>query len=150
VSINTNQQLTIHDELLKALETVDRPGVVCTSGDMPLTMPGLKVDGLGTLSLPVSKTITRKLIEQCHLAPYCVFRPKLDRRSGRNWRLFGRFTESVEQRQTRDFLAVVHGILLDFSGEGHGPMVLTYQNSGGFEHYPGRSTRGHLQHGCCS
>ena len=70
MSINTNQQLTIHDELLKALDTVDRPSVVCISGDMPLTMPGLKVDGLGTLSLPVSKTEARKLIKQCHQAPY--------------------------------------------------------------------------------
>lgn len=65
-----NQQLDIHDELLKVLETVDRPSVVCTSGDIPLTMPGLKVDGLGELSLPLGKSQARKLIKQCHQAPY--------------------------------------------------------------------------------
>jgi len=37
---------------------------------MPLTMPGLKVDGLGMLSLPLGKTEARKLIKQCHQAPY--------------------------------------------------------------------------------
>ena len=66
----TKQQLDVHDELLKALGEVDRPSAVCTSGDMPLTMPGLKVDGLGVLSLPLGKTQARKLIKQCRQAPY--------------------------------------------------------------------------------
>jgi len=66
----TNQQLDVHDKLLEALGKVDRPSVVCTSGDMPLTMPGLKVDGLGVLSLPLGKTQARKLIKQCRQAPY--------------------------------------------------------------------------------
>ena len=70
MSINTNQQSTIHDELLKALDTVDRPSVVCTSGDIPLTMPGLNINGLGMLSFPLNKTQARKLIKLCHQAPY--------------------------------------------------------------------------------
>lgn len=65
-----NQQLDVHDELLKALGKVDQPSAVCASGDRPLTMPGLKVDGLGALSLPLGKTEARKLIKQCHQAPY--------------------------------------------------------------------------------
>ena len=65
-----NQQLDVQDELLKALGKVDRPSAVCTSGDRPLTMPGLKVEGLGALSLPLGKAEARKLIKQCHQAPY--------------------------------------------------------------------------------
>ncbi len=66
----TKQQLVTHRELLRTLGKVDRPSVVCASGDMPLTMPGLKVDRLGVLSLPFGKTQARKLIKQCRQAPY--------------------------------------------------------------------------------
>jgi hypothetical protein len=65
---NTNPQLDFHGKLLAAFGEVDRPSAVCTSGDMPLTMPGLKVDGLGLLSLPLDKTQARKLIKQCRQA----------------------------------------------------------------------------------
>ncbi|NNF95426.1 MAG: 2OG-Fe(II) oxygenase [Halobacteria archaeon] len=66
----TNQQLGVYDKLLEALGEVDRPGAVCTSGDRPLTMPGLEVKGVGALSLPLGKTQARKLIKQCRQAPY--------------------------------------------------------------------------------
>ena len=33
----------IHLNLLKALDRVDRPGVVSVSGDLPMLMPGLVV-----------------------------------------------------------------------------------------------------------
>ena len=70
MTIHTDKQLDFHAKLLAAVGEVDRPSVVCTSGDMPLTMPGLKIDGLGTLPLPLSKTQARKLIKLCHQAPY--------------------------------------------------------------------------------
>ena len=63
-----NQQLDVRDELLKALREVDRPSAVCTSGDRPLTMPGLEVGELGALSLPLGKTQARKLIKLCRQA----------------------------------------------------------------------------------
>jgi len=66
----TIQQLDVHDKLLESLGKVDRPSVVCTSGDRPLTMPGLEVGELGILSLPLGKTLARKLIKQCRQAPY--------------------------------------------------------------------------------
>ena len=66
----TKQQLDVHDKLLEALGEVDRPSAVCTSGDRPLTMPGLEVGVLGALSLPLGKTQARKLIKQCRQAPY--------------------------------------------------------------------------------
>jgi hypothetical protein len=66
----TNQQLDVHGKLLEALCEVDRPSTVCTSGDRPLTMPGLEVEELGALSLPLGKMQARKLIKQCRQAPY--------------------------------------------------------------------------------
>ncbi len=67
---NTKQRFDIQDELLGTLAKVDRPSAVCTSGDRPLTMPGLEVKELGALSLPLGKTQARELIKQCRRAPY--------------------------------------------------------------------------------
>lgn len=39
----------MHQTLIQSLAKVDRPGDVCIAGDLPLTMPGLVVDGLGIL-----------------------------------------------------------------------------------------------------
>ncbi len=61
---------TVHGKLIEALSEIDRPGTFCTSGDIPLTMPGLEVDQLGTVALPLDKTQARKLIQLCHQAPY--------------------------------------------------------------------------------
>jgi hypothetical protein len=66
----TDHQLEIHKKLLEALGEVDRPSTVCTSGDLPLTMPGLEVGELGSVALPLGKTQARKLIKQCRQAPY--------------------------------------------------------------------------------
>ena len=49
-------KLTLVDQLLEAISKVDRSGTVCTGGDLPLVMPGLEVDGLGTVGLPLGKT----------------------------------------------------------------------------------------------
>jgi hypothetical protein len=67
---NTKSPRSLHARLLDALGTVDRPGTFCTSGDLPLVMPGLEVDGLGTVRLPLGKTQARQLIKLCHQAPY--------------------------------------------------------------------------------
>jgi hypothetical protein len=47
----TKAKLTVVGQLLKAIRTVDRPGTVCTGGDLPLVMPGLEVEGLGAGNL---------------------------------------------------------------------------------------------------
>jgi hypothetical protein len=60
----------MHDALLHALASVDRPGDFYTAGDLPLTMPGLVVEGLGALRLPLGKAQARKLIGYCRHAPY--------------------------------------------------------------------------------
>lgn len=56
--------------LLKALAKVDRPSEVFASGDLPLTLPGLVVEGVGLLRLPLGATQARKLIQRCRQAPY--------------------------------------------------------------------------------
>jgi hypothetical protein len=60
----------VRDALIKALTKVDRPGDVYTAGDLALTMPGLVVEGLGTLRLPLGETQARELIGRCQQAPY--------------------------------------------------------------------------------
>jgi len=57
-------------QLLKALAHVDRPGSVCVSRDLPLTMPGLEVDKVGAIRLPLGGAQARKLIKHCAQAPY--------------------------------------------------------------------------------
>ncbi len=61
---------SLHDRLLDALGAIDRPGTFCTSGDLPLVMPGLEVNGLGAVRLPLGQTQARQLVHLCHQAPY--------------------------------------------------------------------------------
>lgn len=60
----------MHSALIQALAKVDRPGDICSAGDLPLTMPGLEVEGLGLLRLPLAERQARKLIKCCQQAPY--------------------------------------------------------------------------------
>ena len=60
----------MYDTLIQVLAEVDRPSDVCTSGDLPLTMPGLIVEGLGALQLPLGEPQGRELIGHCRQAPY--------------------------------------------------------------------------------
>jgi hypothetical protein len=57
-------------QLLKVLERVDRPSTFCTSGILPTVLPGLEVDGVGTVALPLEKTQTNALKKRAHQAPY--------------------------------------------------------------------------------
>src|SRR5205823_8762144 len=66
----TKAPRTVHDKLLEAVGAVDRPGTFCTSSDLPLVMPGLEVDGLGAVRLPLGKTQARQLRTLCRQAPY--------------------------------------------------------------------------------
>ena len=58
------------EHLLDALAAIDRPGDVVAVGNRELTMPGLEVEGLGTVGLPLPKAQARALIRQCRQAPY--------------------------------------------------------------------------------
>ena len=58
------------EHLLEALAGIDRPGDMFAAGDRAAAMPGLEVDGLGTVGLPLSKAQARALIRRCRQAPY--------------------------------------------------------------------------------
>ena len=58
------------EDLLEALAGIDRPGDIFAAGDRVPAMPGLEVEGLGTVGLPLSKTQARALIRRCRQAPY--------------------------------------------------------------------------------
>lgn len=60
----------ISAKLLETLSEIDRPGDVCTSDDRPLTMPGLEVESVGVVSLPLGETQAEQLIDCCRQAPY--------------------------------------------------------------------------------
>jgi hypothetical protein len=57
-------------ELLQALAKIDRPGSLCTSGSVPVLLPGLEVDGLGPVGLPLTARQAKELKELCEQAPY--------------------------------------------------------------------------------
>ena len=61
---------TFREKMLEAVERVDRPGSVCVWSDKPLVLPGLEVESVGSIRLPLGKTQARKLIKQCSQAPY--------------------------------------------------------------------------------
>ncbi|MDD9981097.1 MAG: 2OG-Fe(II) oxygenase [Gammaproteobacteria bacterium] len=58
------------EHLLEALAGIDRPGDVFAAGDRAPAMPGLEIEGLGTVGLPLSKAQARALIRRCRQAPY--------------------------------------------------------------------------------
>ena len=58
------------EHLLEALAGIDRPGDIFAAGDRAPAMPGLEVEGLGTVRLPLPKAQARALIRRCRQAPY--------------------------------------------------------------------------------
>ncbi len=60
----------IQQQLLEALEKIDRPGTFCTSGRLPPTLPGLEVAGVGAVALPLEKRPALAIKERAHQAPY--------------------------------------------------------------------------------
>src|SRR5947207_14143216 len=60
----------ILEKLSQALSKIDRPGSFCASGSAPAVLPGLEVEGLGPIGLPLSAKSAKELIKHCHQAPY--------------------------------------------------------------------------------
>ena len=57
-------------DLLEAITEIDRPGNIFAAGDRVPIMPGLDVEGIGKVGLPLSKSQARALIRRCRQAPY--------------------------------------------------------------------------------
>lgn len=60
----------LRSEILEIFSKVDRPGEICAHGDLPLVMPGLWVNELGDVSLPLGDAQAHELIKLCQQAPY--------------------------------------------------------------------------------
>src|SRR4051812_30197105 len=60
----------IREKLSEALSKVDRPGSFCVSGSAPAVLPGLEVEGLGPVGLPLTARQAKALIKHCHRAPH--------------------------------------------------------------------------------
>ena len=61
---------SINQQLLKALASIDRPGTFCTSGRVPAMLPGLEVEGVGPVALPLGKSQAAVLKKLARQAPY--------------------------------------------------------------------------------
>lgn len=58
------------EKLSQSLDKIDRPGTFCVSGEMPTTLPGLEVKGLGPIGLPLTVSQAKQLKKVCQQAPY--------------------------------------------------------------------------------
>jgi hypothetical protein len=63
-----------YNRSLAALESVlacvERPGDFCTHGALTLPLPVVRVDGVGTLALPLLEAQAAALIDAAERAPY--------------------------------------------------------------------------------
>lgn len=60
----------IRQNLLEAIEKIDRPGTFCTHGVMPPILPGLEVAGIGAIALPLDKHFAGEVKKHARQAPY--------------------------------------------------------------------------------
>jgi predicted 2-oxoglutarate/Fe(II)-dependent dioxygenase YbiX len=58
------------EQLLDLLDALDEASQFCTSGMLAPVLPGLEVDGVGDVGLPIAPILARQLIEQAVQAPY--------------------------------------------------------------------------------
>ena len=58
------------DQLLEILDSLGESAQFCVSGSVAPILPGLEVQGVGPVGLPISPTMARQLIEQADQAPY--------------------------------------------------------------------------------
>jgi hypothetical protein len=58
------------DHLEKILESLGESSQFCTAVSLPPVLPGLEVEGVGNIGIPISAADARRLIEQAAQAPY--------------------------------------------------------------------------------
>jgi hypothetical protein len=62
--------LTTVEWLSTAIGQATRSAKFCVVGCLPVVDPGIEVDSLGTVTLPLKRTTAKELIASCHLAPF--------------------------------------------------------------------------------
>ncbi|MCX7418042.1 MAG: 2OG-Fe(II) oxygenase [Planctomycetia bacterium] len=70
VVLTTTSARDVAKELHHAVSRIIRPGDYCTSGRVPLVLPGLEVSGLGPIGLPLTASQAQELKTFCAQAPY--------------------------------------------------------------------------------
>jgi len=56
--------------LSTAIGQATRSAKFCVVGCLPVADPGIEVEGLGTITLPLTQTMAKKLVASCQVAPY--------------------------------------------------------------------------------
>ena len=56
--------------LSEAIRQATRSAKFCVAGCLPVTDPGIEVDGVGAIKLPLKRPLTKQLVAQCRVAPY--------------------------------------------------------------------------------
>src|SRR5438046_10712306 len=74
--------------LSEAISQATRSSKFCVAGCLPVVDPGIEVDGLGAIKLPLKRAVAKKLVAQCRVAPYGKGTQTLVDRTVRNtWEL---------------------------------------------------------------
>jgi hypothetical protein len=60
----------IRDELLQELDKIDRPGAICVGDSVPPVLPGLTIEGVGPVGLPLTEVQAQTLIQYYRQASY--------------------------------------------------------------------------------
>ena len=61
---------TTFEWLTKAIRHATRSAKFCVAGCLPHVDPGIEIEGLGAVKLPLNRTTTKELIAQGEVAPY--------------------------------------------------------------------------------
>jgi hypothetical protein len=61
---------SVSEQLHRVLKKIDRPGSFCVSGGGPAPLPGLVVEGLDPIGLPLTAAQAKELKTHCQQAPY--------------------------------------------------------------------------------
>lgn len=61
---------TVASRILSIIGDIDRPAEFCTSGPCLAVLPGLQVDRVGDIALPLGAPVAKALIKLCRQAPY--------------------------------------------------------------------------------
>lgn len=128
----------ILEKLDQALGQIDRPGTFCASGSVPAVLPGLEVEGMGPVGLPLTPGVAKELIKKCHQAPYGKGQETLvDTKVRRVWRLEPDRFELKNPEWDRLVKGIVAGVreelgLEDQEMESHLYDLLIYEKGGFF------------------
>lgn len=60
----------VTQQLLDVLDSLDTAAQFCTAGSLPPVLPGLQVQGVGEIGVPVQPAQAQQLMQQAVLAPY--------------------------------------------------------------------------------